>query len=130
MLHIGSGPALAVADITGELFVIRIQQEKSSIPFDLELFVQGLVLRLDLCRELFFSREIHFHKNEVLLRIVLEFLFGEDFFLKLDAPSAPIGTGEVDEDRLVLSLRLRLRCFEIVKPARLPCDGRGGHEHE
>ena len=61
-------------------------------------------------------RKIDLHQDQVLGCERLKLRFREDLLLQLHAPTAPIGTGEVDHHGLSFLGRLGLGGFEIRQP--------------
>ena len=47
----------------------------------------------------------------------------ENLLIQLDAPTAPVRAGEIDEEVFVLSGGFLLGSFEIVHPAFASCEG-------
>lgn len=60
--------------------------------------------------------EIDFEKNEVFLCVAFEFRRAEHLAVELDAPAAPVGAGEVDEE----AFSFRLGLFNGLGVTRVP----------
>ena len=73
--------------------------------------------RVDLTLDQFRQREVEADEHEVLGDLVLEGVMDEDLLVELLAPAAPVGTGEVDEQVLLLGLGDLDRLVVVGDPA-------------
>ena len=111
-----AGPPSEVTLLLHENLLILVEQEKSREPLHVVLLLQAVVLLLHLRREFLVLRTIDNHQLQVLRRVILEVLGIEHFLVHLDAPRAPIGPGEIEQDLLVVRLRYRDRLLIIRGP--------------
>ena len=100
-------------------FPVTVQEHNRRETLDAEFLRERRVLLPDFAAERFRARKIRRHQDEVLLRVVRKFRFRENLRIQSLAPTAPIGTSEVDQKQLVASLRFFLRPMEIRQPIRL-----------
>ena len=98
-----AGPVLrpaGVVAVTTQHFSVSLGEDDGRETLDavfLGKFGVGRLLFLGLS---FRARKIEFKQNDVVLGPTLEFGGIEDFLFELDAPSAPVASGEVHEDGL------------------------------
>ena len=105
------------AEVFGEFFSFGVEQVNRRVSLVEVFFFKRGVLFLESGGLFGFLREIRFHQDQVLGGVVLEGLLREDIFFDLDAPSAPVGAGQVDEDRFVLGFGFGLGGFPVGGPA-------------
>ena len=105
------------------MFAFGIQGDDRGITADGELLAEFFVLSFDLVGEGFSAWEIDFHEDEVGFGVRFEFWLGEDFFIELDAPAAPVGAREIEEDDFLVGFGFGEGFVVIIAPT---C---GGHCH-
>jgi len=113
----GGGAAVEITDLLAEDFAILVNEDECGEALDIILLLELVVLVLDVLRELLGLRKIDEHEDEVLAGVILERRGIEDFVVHLDAPWAPVRAGEVQEDVLVVGLRLVKGVGVIGEPA-------------
>jgi hypothetical protein len=80
------------------------------------LYSEPLVLLHRFLRQLFPSWEIQLEQDQVLAGVFLELRFGKNFLFQHDAPAAPVGTGEIHQEQLVLRFCFLLGLRVIRQP--------------
>src|ERR1700737_3790462 len=113
-----------IAGIFPNLSSIAVEHDDGGKPRHLIVRGQSLVLPLHLRRLLLGARKIDCQKDQILARVLLELRLGENVLIQLDAPAAPIGPGEVEQQKLVVGLRFLLGLFVISQPGLFRAYGR------
>ena len=80
------------------------------------LLSQLYVLLSLFCRLGFFARKIELHQHEIIVRVVFELRLRKNVLVEFDAPSAPIRSCKIQEQKFVVRLSLFLRLAVIMLP--------------
>lgn len=111
------GPAWHVSEFA-DFPPVAIQNEDRRKTQDLILRRELFVLFPDVGRLGLGPREIRFHQNQIFARVLPEFRLGKNLPIQPDAPAAPVGAGELEEQKLVARFGFLLRSFIIGQPFR------------
>lgn len=128
----------AAGDVTALLldhFPIRGKQNYGWESLHLILFLKAVILRLHGIGKRLALREVDFHQHQILVGVLLEGRLIKGLFFQAYAPSAPVTSGEIEQDFFVFLGRCRKSFLVVVSP---PVgkdlggkkDGREGGEEE
>ena len=99
-------------------FAFGIAEQNRRVAFHGVLFSKlGVPLARIFGQLAFLAREIDFHQHKAVLHAHLECVVLEDLVIELDAPAAPVGAGEVDEQVFFRFARGFLRGIDVGEPA-------------
>ena len=93
-------------------------------------FLEFFILLLQFLGQFGLLREVQLQQDEVFGGLLFESVLGEDFLLQLDAPAAPVGTGEIHQNILVVLGGGSLGFFKVGAPALRGAHGRGKSEDQ
>lgn len=110
--------SLEIADMASEFLAVAIDQNEGGITLHVVLLLEIVVLLLHGLGLLLAIRKIDLHQNQLLVGELLKGLLIEGILLHLDAPTAPIRTGEIEQDGLAVLLGRSLGGREVGLPTR------------
>ena len=95
----------AAIEVTGaaEDVAFGVGEVDGGVAADAELFGEAFVLAAGALGDFFLAGEVEGDEDEVFAGVGFEGSGGENFLIELDAPAAPVGAGEVEEEGFALS---------------------------
>jgi hypothetical protein len=115
-------PAFEIASLPAQNPAVRVQQHIGGKALNAEEFLHRNICPLKVIALRLVLRKIHRDQDELVLGIAGETVGGQDIVVKLEAPHAPVGTGEREQHMFVFRLRLPQGAGQPLAPGEF----RGG----
>jgi len=109
----------ATGEITVELphlLTVAVQHHNGGKSKNFVLLRQLQVLLFLLCGLGFSARKIELHENKIVVCVIFELRLRQNILVEFDAPSAPVRSRKIEEQKFVIRFRLFLRFVVIVQP--------------
>src|ERR1700739_3967697 len=101
---------------------IAVEHNNRGKPFDLILLGELLILSPGVDSLGLSPREIYFKEHQIVIGVVFELLFRENFTVENNTVAAPVGPGEIEQQQLIVRLGFLLCLFVISSPVGVgPC---------
>jgi len=99
-----------------QLLAVTVQHDEGRKSKNFVLLGQLQVLLSHLRGLRFSAGKIELHQHKIVVRVVFELWLRKNFLVEFDAPPAPVGAGEIEEQKFVVRFSLFLRLGVIMQP--------------